>query len=118
LAGAIRGLAEFMELLLKLVKQERLDVAIAYARHAKAYRPARLASNIAVFRFLPMIKRFASCAVLFLATTFLISACASRDEAVTDESTSQSAATVPGEKMSDDGSYAPGPLGTSGNVRW
>jgi hypothetical protein len=68
--------------------------------------------------FIRMIARFASCAVLFLATTFLISACASRDEAVTDESASQSAATVPGEKMSDDGSYAPGPPGSSGSVRW
>jgi hypothetical protein len=65
-----------------------------------------------------MIKRFASCAVFFLATTFLISACASQDEAITDESASQSAATVPGEKMSDGGSLAPGPPGSSGSVRW
>jgi starvation-inducible outer membrane lipoprotein len=64
------------------------------------------------------MKRFALCAALFLAIAFLISACASRDEALTDESASQSAATVPGEKMSDDGGYAPGPPGSSGSVRW
>jgi hypothetical protein len=64
------------------------------------------------------MKRFALCAALFLAIAFLMSACASRDEATTDESASQSTATVPGEKMSDDGSYAPGPPGSSGSVRW
>jgi hypothetical protein len=42
-----------MELLLKLVKQKRLDVDIADARHIKAYWAAPLASNIAVFRFVP-----------------------------------------------------------------
>ena len=108
-----------MELLLKLVKQKRLDVDIADAGHVKAYWPARLASNIAVFRFVPMIKRFAQCALFFLAIVFLISACASPDEATTTEhSTSQTTATVPGERMSDDGRYAPGPLGSAGSVHW
>jgi hypothetical protein len=64
------------------------------------------------------MKRIALCAALFLAIVFLMSACASRDEATMEESASQSAATVPGEKMSDDGSYAPGPPGSSGSVRW
>jgi len=64
------------------------------------------------------MKRFALCAALLLTIAFLMSACASRDEATTDESAPQSAATVPGEKMSDDGSYAPGPPGSSGSVRW
>jgi hypothetical protein len=45
-----------------------------------------------------MIRRFASCAVSVLAVAFLISACASRDEGLIQESTSQSEATVQGNK--------------------
>ena len=49
---------------------------------------------------------------------FLISACVSRDEEVSERSGSQSAAPVPGEKIPDEGAYAPGPPGSSGSVRW
>ena len=55
--------------------------------------------------------------VLFLAIVFLISACVSRDEDVSERSGSQ-AAPVPGEKTHDEGAYAPGPPGSSGSVRW
>jgi PBP1b-binding outer membrane lipoprotein LpoB len=43
-----------------------------------------------------MIPRFVSYAVSLLAIAFLISGCASRDEGVIEESTSQSEATVQG----------------------
>jgi len=65
-----------------------------------------------------VIKRIGIPAILFLAITFLISACVSRDENVSERSSSQSAAPVPGEKIPDEGTYAPGPAGTSGSVRW
>jgi hypothetical protein len=65
-----------------------------------------------------MIKRFARCALFFLAIVFLLSACASSDEGTTGESTSQSSATVPGEKMSDEGRVTPGAAGSSANVHW
>ncbi len=65
-----------------------------------------------------VIKRIAFPAVLLLAIAFLISACVSRDEDVTERSGSQSAAPVPGEKIPDQGAYAPGPPGSSGSVRW
>ena len=39
------------------------------------------------------------------------------DETISEPSSSQSGAAVPGEKMSDDQRYAPGPMG-SGNVKW
>jgi len=65
-----------------------------------------------------VIKRIAIPAVLFLAVTFLISACVSRDEDVSERSSSQSAAPVPGEKIPGEGTYAPGAAGSSGSVRW
>jgi len=65
-----------------------------------------------------VIKRIAFPAVLLLAIAFLISACVSRDEEVSERSGSQSAAPVPGEKIPDEGAYAPGPPGSSGSVRW
>jgi hypothetical protein len=65
-----------------------------------------------------VIKRFALPAVLFLAIALLISACVSRDEDITEQSGSQSAATVPGEKIPDEGSFSPGPPGSSGSVHW
>jgi len=55
-----------------------------------------------------MIPRFASYAVSLLAIAFLISACASRDEGVVEESTSQGAATVP-----DKPTFTPGSDGVS-----
>jgi hypothetical protein len=67
---------------------------------------------------LVVTKRFALPAVLFLAIAFLISACVSRDENVTEQSSVQSAATVPGEKIPDEGTFSPGPPGSSGSVHW
>jgi hypothetical protein len=63
-------------------------------------------------------KRFALPAVLFLAIAFLISACVSRDEEISEQSGSQSAARVPGEKNPDEGAFTPGPPGSSGSVHW
>lgn len=65
-----------------------------------------------------VIKRIAIPSVLFLAIAFLISACVSHDEEVSERASSQSAAPVPGEKIPDEGTYAPGPPGSSGSVRW
>ena len=45
-------------------------------------------------------------------------ACVSRDEDVSERSSSQSAAPVPGEKIPGEGTYAPGAAGSSGSVRW
>jgi hypothetical protein len=65
-----------------------------------------------------VIKQVATTGVLVLLITFLLVACASTtSETLSDPSSSQSGAPVPGEKMSDDQRYAPGPMG-SGNVRW
>jgi len=65
------------------------------------------------------MKQAALTVVLVLLIALLLSACAtSGDEATATGSTSQSTATVPGEKMSDEGRYAPGPPGSSGSVRW
>ena len=63
-----------------------------------------------------MIKQVATTGVLVLLIAFLLGACTS-GETLSDPSSSQSGAAVPGEKMSDDQRYAPGPMG-SGNVRW
>jgi len=53
-----------------------------------------------------------------LLTVSLLAGCTSMtNETLSDPSASQSGAAVPGEKMSDDQRYAPGPMG-SGNVRW
>ncbi|PYJ75035.1 MAG: hypothetical protein DME72_01010 [Verrucomicrobia bacterium] len=65
-----------------------------------------------------MFKRFAVYGVLFLTSGILISGCVSRDEDVTEQPGSQSAATVPGEKIPDQGNVAPGAPGSSGSVRW
>jgi len=67
---------------------------------------------------LAVFKRFAVYGVLFLTSGILISGCVSRDEDVTERSSSQSAATVPGEKIPDQGNFAPGAPGSSGSVRW
>lgn len=68
-------------------------------------------------RSVAVIKRFAIPVVLLLAIMSFMSACVSRDEDVSDRSSSQ-AAPVPGEKIPDEGAYAPGPPGSSGSVRW
>jgi hypothetical protein len=52
-----------------------------------------------------------------LAIAFLISACASHDEAVSEGSSSQ-AASVPGERVSDEGALTPGATGSSASVHW
>jgi len=63
-------------------------------------------------------KQAAPTGVLVLLIASLLVGCTSiTNETIADPSSSQSAAAVPGEKMSDDQRYAPGPMG-SGNVRW
>ena len=57
--------------------------------------------------------------LMLVATLFLMNACASRDDVVTESSSAQTTATVPGEKIPDDGRVVPG-TGTNPNasVRW
>jgi hypothetical protein len=65
-----------------------------------------------------VIKQTAPTGGLILLIAFLLVACTSTtDETISSPSASQSAAAVPGEKMPDDGRYAPGPMGSS-SVRW
>jgi hypothetical protein len=63
-----------------------------------------------------VIKQMALTGILVLLIASLLASCAS-NETLSDPSSSQSGAAVPGEKMSDDQRYAPGPMG-SGNVKW
>ena len=72
-----------------------------------------LHSNVSLVRFVPMIPRFTSYAVSLLAIAFLMSGCASRDESVIEERTSQSEATVGDEKVPDRPAFTPGSQGTS-----
>jgi starvation-inducible outer membrane lipoprotein len=65
-----------------------------------------------------VIKRLAVPAVLFLTIVFLISGCVSSEENIAEQSSSQSATTVPGEKIPDEGNFTPGSPGASGTVRW
>jgi predicted small secreted protein len=65
-----------------------------------------------------VIKQAALRGVLVLLIAFLLAACTSQTgETLSDPSSSQSGAAVPGEKMSGEDRYAPGPMG-SGNVKW
>jgi len=65
-----------------------------------------------------VIRQAALTGILVLLIAFLLAACTSTtDETISSPSSSQSGAAVPGEKMSDDERYGPGPMG-SGNVRW
>jgi ABC-type Fe3+-hydroxamate transport system substrate-binding protein len=66
------------------------------------------------------MKRAGLSGILILLVAVLLSACASSgDDANTDSSaTSPSTAAVPGEKMGDEGAYAPGAPGSAGSVRW
>jgi len=65
-----------------------------------------------------VFKQAAPTSVLVFLIAFLLAGCTSTtNETISSPSSSQSAAAVPGEKMSDDERYAPGPMG-SGNVRW
>jgi hypothetical protein len=118
LSGAIRGLAKFVKLLLKLVKEERFYFDLVDRGHREAYWTAELASNFPLIRFVPMIKRVAFLAASFLTIAFLISGCASPSEVMTEEPSSQSAAPVPGERLPDEGNFAPGTAGSSASVRW
>jgi hypothetical protein len=116
LASAIGGFAQFAKLLLKVSNKQRSDIGFARVRRDKIYRTPRVASNMSEVRFVAVNHRFAMCTVLFLVIALLLSACASSEEPTTSESAPQSTGTVPGEKMSDDGRYAPGPAG--GSVHW
>jgi DNA replicative helicase MCM subunit Mcm2 (Cdc46/Mcm family) len=106
-------LSQLAKLLLKLAKQERFDIDFAGVPHDRIYRTLRLASNGSLVKFVPMIPRFTSYAVSLLAIAFLMSACASRDESVIEERTSQSEATVGDEKVPDRPVFTPGSQGTS-----
>jgi hypothetical protein len=65
-----------------------------------------------------VIKQAALRGVLLLLIAFLLAACTSQTgETLSDPSSAQSGAAVPGEKMSGEDRYAPGPMG-SGNVKW
>jgi len=65
-----------------------------------------------------VIQQVATTGVLVLLIASLLAGCTSMtSETLSDPSATQSGAAVPGEKMSDDQRYAPGPMG-SGNVRW
>jgi hypothetical protein len=65
-----------------------------------------------------VIKQVATTGVLVLLIAFLLAACTTpTGETFSEPSASQSGAAVPGEKMSDDQRFAPGPMG-SGNVKW
>jgi PBP1b-binding outer membrane lipoprotein LpoB len=65
-----------------------------------------------------VVKQPIETAVLIWLIALLLSACTSpSDDTISSQSSSQSAATVPGEKMTDDERFAPGAMGSS-NVRW
>jgi len=65
------------------------------------------------------MKRFGRQAALFSTLVFILNGCASHDE-VTQQTTSQSSAAVPGEKVSSDGGLTPGagPGGANATVKW
>jgi len=65
-----------------------------------------------------MIKRVAVSVASFFAIVFLISGCASRTEEMTERSSSQGAAPVPGEKIPGEDSLPPPTGGPSAGVRW
>jgi len=65
-----------------------------------------------------MIKRVAVPIVSFLAVVFLISACASPSEEMTEQPSWQSAVPVPGERIPGEDSVVPVPAGPSAGVRW
>jgi hypothetical protein len=65
-----------------------------------------------------VIKQTALIGVLVFFIAFLLIGCTSTsNDSLSEPSSSQSSAAVPGEKMSDDERYAPGPMGSS-NVRF
>ena len=69
-------------------------------------------------KFVSVIRQIALTGALAFLIVFLISACTSgTNDTLSGPSSAQSAGAVPGEKMSDEERYAPGPMGSS-NVRW
>jgi hypothetical protein len=65
------------------------------------------------------MKRLAIDVLLFAATVFLLNACASGGGVVSESSATQSAASVPGEKLPDEPTVVPGGLGSpSAGMRW
>ena len=77
-----------------------------------------VASEMSPHRFALVIKQAAPTGVLVLLIVSLLAGCTSMtNDTISDPSSSQSGAAVPGEKMSDDQRFAPGPMG-SGNVKW
>jgi hypothetical protein len=106
------------QLFAKLANPKKFDIGFSRVRHHEIYRTPRVASNISEVRFVAVRERFATHTLLVFVMALLLSACASSDEATTGESTSQSSATVPGEKMSDEGRVTPGAAGSSASVHW
>jgi hypothetical protein len=88
-------------------------------RAATDRRPVRVvASEMPAHRFRSVIKQVAMTVVLVVILASLLAGCTSMTtETLSDPSSSQSGAAVPGEKMSDDQRYAPGAMG-SANVKW
>jgi hypothetical protein len=65
-----------------------------------------------------VIKKNTLTGVLVLLIAFLLGACSSvTNDTLSGPSPSESGAAVPGEKMSDEERYAPGPMGSS-SVKW
>jgi hypothetical protein len=65
-----------------------------------------------------VIKQAAATGVLVVLIALFLTACASpTDETTLSPKSSDSAAAVPGEKMSDEERYSPGPMGSS-SVHW
>jgi hypothetical protein len=64
-----------------------------------------------------VIKQTALIGILVLFSAFLLIGCTSTANDTLSDPSSSSGAAVPGEKMSDDERYAPGPMGSS-NVRF
>jgi hypothetical protein len=88
-------------------------------RAATDRAPVRvIASEMPAHRFRSVIKQVALTVVLVVVIASLLADCTSMTtETLSDPSSSQSGSAVPGEKMSDDQRYGPGPMG-SANVKW
>jgi hypothetical protein len=68
----------------------------------------------------PCMKRFGLPEILFVGLTFVLGACASRQEVISEDSSLQSTAPVAGEKIPGEPGFVPGgaPGRAGGNVRW
>ena len=64
---------------------------------------------------LAIMKRIGIPAMLFFATMFFFSSCASQDEM---DQSGRTSGTVPGEKTSSDSSVSPAGMGTGAKVAW